>query len=47
MNVDPTHRPCEAAPAERTAWVETRSQQSARRRGFDLLYTRAVLVKQP
>ncbi len=47
MNVDRTHRSCKVAPAERTARVETRSQRSARRRGFDLLYTRTVLVKQP
>jgi hypothetical protein len=25
----------------------SKSQQNAQRRGFDLLYTRAVLVKQP
>ena len=47
MNVDPTYRLCKAAPAERTARVETRSRGNARRRGFDLLYTRTVLVKQP
>ena len=47
MNVDPTYRLCEAAPAERAARVEPRSWGNARHRGFDLLYTRTVLVKQP
>jgi hypothetical protein len=30
-----------------TAQPGSTSQQNAQRRGFDLLYTRAILVKQP
>jgi hypothetical protein len=33
--------------AQATTQPGSKSQQNVQRRGFDLLYTRAVLVKQP
>ena len=37
--------PCDVAVI--TTQPGSKSQQNAQRQGFDLLYTRAVLVKQP
>ena len=37
----------EMAAAVITTQPGSKSQQNAQRQGFDLLYTRAVLVKQP